>query len=72
MEHLLHRRGGRAAARPGLPADDADAARLSPLGDHHLNVRGRDTFIPPAGTAASKPAVFRVQRGQPSSSARPA
>ena len=34
----------------GYPADDADSGRLSPLGDHHLNVHGRYTFTPPAST----------------------
>jgi hypothetical protein len=34
----------------GYPVDDADAARLSPLGDKHVNVLGRYTFTPAAGT----------------------
>ena len=33
----------------GYPVLDADAARLSPLGDTHLNVHGRYTFTPPTG-----------------------
>jgi TnpA family transposase len=33
----------------GYTVDDADADRLSPLGDRHLNVLGRYTFTPPAG-----------------------
>ncbi len=33
----------------GYPVLDADAARLSPLGDAHLNVHGRYAFTPPAG-----------------------
>ena len=33
----------------GYPVLDGDAARLSPLGDTHLNVHGRYTFTPPAG-----------------------
>ena len=31
------------------PVSGADAARLSPLGDRHLNVLGRYTFTPPSG-----------------------
>nr|WP_281166907.1 Tn3 family transposase [Actinopolyspora halophila] len=31
----------------GYPLDDADAARLSPLGDTHLNVHGSYTFHRP-------------------------
>ena len=37
---------GAPVAQPRYHADDADAARLPPLGDHHLNIRGRYTFIP--------------------------
>jgi TnpA family transposase len=33
----------------GYPVADADAARLSPLVDAHLNVHGRYAFTPPAG-----------------------
>ncbi len=33
----------------GHPVLDADAARLSPLGDTHLNVHGRYTFTPTTG-----------------------
>ncbi len=33
----------------GYPVDDADAARLSPLGDKHINVLGRYTFTQSAG-----------------------
>jgi hypothetical protein len=33
----------------GYPVLDADAARLSPLGDAHLNVHGRYAFTPPTG-----------------------
>jgi Tn3 transposase DDE domain len=32
----------------GYPVDDADAARLSPLVDKHVNVLGRYTFTQPA------------------------
>jgi len=35
-----------AALRSNDPVDDADAARLSPLGHHHVNVRGRYAFTP--------------------------
>jgi hypothetical protein len=31
--------------------DDADAARLSPLADKHINMLGRYAFAPPAGPA---------------------
>lgn len=34
----------------GYPVDDADAARLSPLLDRHVNVLGRYTFTQPAAT----------------------
>ena len=30
--------------------DDADAARLSPLADSHVNMLGRYAFTPPPGT----------------------
>ena len=33
----------------GYPVDDADAARLSPLGDKHINVLGRYSFTQSAG-----------------------
>ncbi len=33
----------------GYPVRDADAARLSPLGDAHLNVHGRYTFAATTG-----------------------
>jgi len=33
--------------KQGYPVLDADAARLSPLGDAHLNVHGRYVFNPP-------------------------
>jgi Tn3 transposase DDE domain len=33
----------------GHPASEADAARLSPLIDAHLNVHGRYAFTPPTG-----------------------
>ncbi len=42
----------------GYPVLEADAARLSPLGDAHLNVHGRYAFTPPAGqrpAAAARP-----------------
>jgi hypothetical protein len=38
--------------RSGIPVDDADVARLSPLGRAHLNVLGRYSFTasqPPTG-----------------------
>ena len=53
------------------PADDADAARLSPLGDHHLNVRGRYTFIRPRAPPLANP-LPSGSSGDSSSSARPA
>ena len=33
----------------GEEASDEDAARLSPLGDKHVNLLGRYAFTPPAG-----------------------
>jgi len=33
----------------GYPVLEADAGRLSPLGDAHLNVHGRYAFTPLAG-----------------------
>jgi hypothetical protein len=33
----------------GYPVADEDAARLSPLGDKHINMLGRYAFAPPAG-----------------------
>lgn len=38
----------------GYPVDDADAARLSPLADKHVNMLGRYTFAPTA-TAGLRP-----------------
>lgn len=35
----------------GHPVLEADAARLSPLVDAHLNVHGRYSFIPPVHAA---------------------
>ncbi len=33
----------------GYPVSDEDAARLSPLGDKHINMLGRYAFAPPTG-----------------------
>lgn len=35
----------------GEALNEEDAARLSPLGDAHINVHGRYAFAPPAGDA---------------------
>lgn len=48
-----------ARLRPqGLPADDADTARLSPLGDYHLNVHGATRLprppVPGSGRCATR------------------
>ncbi len=38
-----------ALRQQGYPVIEADAARLSPLGDAHLNVHGSYAFTPPTG-----------------------
>ena len=51
----------------GYPVDDADAARLSPLGDAHLNVHGAYTFHrpPSAGLRPLRDPDETVEAGEP-------